>query len=231
MNTDVGFAFTLTDEAFQRWVTATVLPEDMTEFVHLLHGGLDEARFVCAVDYITNVEGGEMGADATLRAYQLARNEPIDYNDAQGRINAHYLSQCDSTRFLLDRVRNRSRRIAEERIANRAITKIEELFNRSAELDGKERLETERAALEVSMKFLANQARERGQESERRAKKAAQDAITRSRQGEGDMKRLPSLAEAKLHLAMLIDGHGAESVAELVRELSPRALDAPSDQR
>lgn len=223
---DTGFAFRLSDEAFSRWWTATVLPEDSTEFVHLLHGTLDEARYVCAIDYITNVEGTAMGADVTVRAYFLAKNKPVDMTDSHARANAQYLSSTDAVAFLLDRVRYRSRRVAEERIANRAIAKIEELFERSAGLEGKEQLDTERAALETSIKYMANQGKERAQEADRRSKKAAQDAITRNREGEGDMKRLPSQAEAQLHLAMLAEGYGVETLQEMLKTIAPKALNA-----
>lgn len=222
---ETGFAFALSDESFSRWWAATVLPEDATEFVHLLHGTIEEARYVCAIDYITNVEGKDPGADVTVRAYFLAANRPVELSDPQGRLNAIHMASTNAVKFLLDRVRLRSRRIAEERIAARTVAKIEELYERSSQLEGKEQLDTERAALETSIKLMGNQARERQQESDRRAKKAAQDAITRSREQEGDMKRLPSLAEARLHLAMLVDGHGEEAIAALVKELSPRAID------
>jgi hypothetical protein len=227
---DTGFAFSLSDEAFSRWWSATILPEDAANFVHLHHGTLDEARFVCAVDYITNVEGTKYGADTILRAYFLAKNLPIEMGDSHARVNAHYLSASDAVGFLLDRVRLRSRRIAEERIANRTAAKIEELFVRASVLDGPEQLNTERLALEMGTKYLANQARERGQEEERRTKKAAQDAIKRSQEREGDMKRLPSLAEAKNHMAMLAEGYGVEALAEILKTISPKELNADNSR-
>jgi hypothetical protein len=221
---DTGFAFRLEDEAFRRWWAATVLPEDANEFVHLYRGTIEEARFVCAMDYIISVQRGEWSTDNVVYAYFLAKNQPVDMKDTQARTNAHYLSNSDAVRYLLDRVRSRSRRVAEERIAARTTAKIEELFDRSLALEGKERLETERAALETSIKFMGNQARERGQESDRRAKKAIQAAVEESKNYDYDTKRLPSLAEAKLHLAMLIDGYGTEAIKELVEGLTPLSI-------
>jgi hypothetical protein len=124
--------------------------------------------------------------------------------------------------------------VAEERIAARTTAKIEELYERASGLDGKERLETERAALETSIKFLANQARERGQESEKRAKKATQAAMESSKNYDYDTKRLPSLAEAKLHLAMLIDGYGTAAIQDIVEDLTPLGItdgNPPDTQR
>lgn len=228
IHADTGQGFRLDDEGFSRWWAATVLPEDAQEFVHLLGGTIDEARYVCAIDYLTNVLGEQAGADTTVKAYFLAKNETIDLKDSHARTNAHYLSQSDATTFLLDRVRLRNRRIAEERIAGRTTAKLEELFERSRLLEGREQLETEKAALDGSLKFLANQARERGQEQDKRAKKAIQTAMERSRHTEYDVSRPPSPAEAKLHLSMLIDTLGPEIVADLVRELTPLGLpDAP----
>lgn len=222
---DTGFAFRLSDEAFSRWWAATVLPEDAEQFVNLYHGTIDEARYVCAVDYLVNVMGQTPSADLVVTAYFLARNEPIDLKDSHARTNAHYLSNSDAAAFLSDRVRNRSRRISEERIASLTTTKIEELYSRANSLEGQERLATERAALETSIKYLGNQSRERGQESERRAKKAVQNAIERSRATEYDVKRVPSPAEAKLHIAMLVDTLGADAVASIVQEVAPHADD------
>ncbi len=226
IHSETGHAFQLTDETFNRWWYATILPEDADEFVNLLHGTIDEARFVCAMEYITGVLNRKASADDVVMAYFMARNEPLDLKDATARLNATYLSQSDATLFLLDRVRSRSVRVAEQRVAARVTAKIEELFERSkGDLDEGDRLDLERLALEAGIKFMANQARERGQESDRRAKKAIKDAIERSKHTEYDVKRVPSLAEAKLHLAMLVDAHGADAVAEIVQEVAPHADD------
>ena len=222
---DTGFAFQLSDEAFSRWWAATVLPEDADQFVNLYHGTIDEARYVCAIDYLTNVMGQTPSSTTVMTAYFLARNEPVDLKDSHARTNAHYLSSSDATEFLSDRVRLRARRIAEERIASLTTTKIEELYGRALSLEGPEKLATERTALETSIKYLGNQSRERGQESERRAKKAVQNAIDRSKSLEYDVKRVPSPAEAKLHIAMLVDTLGVDVVADIVQEVKPHADD------
>lgn len=215
LHPDTGFAFHLSDESFNRWWSATVLPEDSAEFCHLHRGSIEEARFVCAVDFLTTICKEKAGADTTLKAYCLAQNRALDMQDATLRTNAHYLAQGEAVAFLLDRVRSRSRRLAEERIASRAAAKIEAL------LDSAEDLETTKVALDAALKYMANQARERGQESERRQKKAVQDAMDTTRKTEYDYKRVPSLAEARLHIAMLVDAHGPDAVSQFVQEVAP----------
>jgi hypothetical protein len=226
--TDTGFAFELTDEAFNRWWSASILPEDAAEFVHLHHGTMDSARFVCALEYLTTVQSGRWSADTLVKAYCLAKNIPEDLRDATTAQNTQYLYKEDATQFLLERVRYRSRKIAEERIASLTTTKIEELYQRSKYLDGKEQLDAERLALEAGNKFLANQARERGAENERRNRRAMQQALERSRQAEYDVARVPSLPEAKNFIAMLMEAHGAEAMADMVASLLPKELNADS---
>ena len=135
--TDTGFSFELTDEAFNRWWSTTILPEDASEFVHLYRGTLDSARLVCAIDYLTNVQQGKWSADTLVKAYCLAKNLPEDGRDTTLALNAQYLYKEDATEFLLDRVRYRSRRVAEERIASLTTTKIEELHQRAKYLGWK----------------------------------------------------------------------------------------------
>jgi hypothetical protein len=218
---DTGLAFALSDEAFNRWWATSILPEDAAEFVHLHHGTIEEARFVAALDYLTNVQQGPWNSDTIIRAYCLAQNRALDMRDSLVRANAQYILESPATSYLLDRVRYRSRRIAEERIANRTTTKIEEIFERTTILDGAERLNTERLALEMGIKYLSNQSRERGQEAERRAKKAVQSAMEYSRNSETDEKRVPTLAEAEHFLAMLAEHHGSEAIVGLLQKRLP----------
>lgn len=223
---DTGFSFQLTDEAFNRWWGATILPEQASEYVHFHQGTIDGARFACAFDYLVNIQRGNWSSDIILKAYSLAMNRPFDTLDAVTRINAQTLYDSDQVQYLLDCVRSRNRRVAEERIANLATNKIEELYERTKTLAGKEQLNTERAALDASIRYLANQSRERAQDTERRDKRAVQEAMKRSRESEGDMQRVPSLHEVKHFIAMLVDAHGPEAVGDLVKEVLPKQLDA-----
>jgi hypothetical protein len=226
IHNDTGFAFQITDEAFNRWWNATILADQASEYVHFHQGTIDGARFACALDYLVNVQGGAWSADIILRAYAMAMNAPYDAVDSITKINAQKLYDSDQVKFLLDCVRSRNRRIAEERISNLTTNKIEELYERSKELVDKEKLDTERLALDSSIRYLGHQTKERSLESERRDKRAVQEAMKRSREMEGDMNRVPSLHEVKHFIAMLVDAHGAEAVGELVQEILPKKLHA-----
>lgn len=223
ITSETGATLTITDEMFNSWWEATVLPEDAAEFVHFHQGTIDGARLVCAIQYLTAVQGGKYSSDLLVQAYCLAMNIPHQAG-VTTRQNAQLLYQSDQVEFLLERVRLRDRRLAEERIAMRTAKKIEELYERSAGLDGKEQLDTERAALEASVRYMANQSKERAQEAERRNKRAMQEAVKRSKELDMDRRRVPSLQEVKHVLAMLVEAHGAESVSDLLRDVTPKGL-------
>jgi hypothetical protein len=220
---DTGLAFALSDEAFMRWWSSTILVEDAYEFSYLHAGTIYEARFVCALEFLMTVQQLGHNGETIIRAYCLAQNQPLDMQDALVRSNAQSLYSTPAVGFLMDCVRKRSRRIAEERIANRTTTKIEEVFERTKGLTGKERLETERLALQMGLTYLSNQSRERGAETERRSRKAVQSALERSRHAEADEQRVPGLAEVDHFLSMLVEHHGSDAIEELLRKKLPSA--------
>lgn len=245
---DAGVGFGLSDDTFNAWWYGAVLPEDANEFVHFYGGTLDGARFVCALSYLTNVERRTVANDVIVRAYLAAKNLPdSELKNVKVRYEAQALYDEDSVQTLLERVRRRARYAAEDRIVSRTAAKIEELYDRVRPVPTDEneiaefqmnggivnaemRYDTEKLALDASLRFMQNTTKERALDQTRRDKRAIASAMAANQGKAADAAALPNADEFKQFLAMMRDALGAEQFAEAIASMVPAALKAAHAQ-
>jgi hypothetical protein len=219
----------LTREAFERWWTLVLMPEDSSEYVRLYGGTLDGARFVCALDYLTNVSQRTFTDDLVTRAYLIAIGQPDAPDTAKSNFEARALLEDDAVQALLDRVRYHTERRSAERLARRASRKIEELFDRAEDpqtaLNYEQQLATERTAVAASLQFRRQVDIKEARIETARMKRAVADAQNRSSAPDPSGEHaLPSPGEAKQFLAMLRDRYGPDTFAEIMQSVTPPAL-------
>jgi len=236
---EVGVRFDLSDSTFRRWWYAAILPEDASEYVYLLGGTMQGARFVCAVDYLTNVDRRVFTADLLVRAYCMAHLLPeSEIKSARVRMEAQSLYESDAVQTLMDRVRYRASRASAERIYHLTAAKIEDLYARTNTewADFEERRKTEALFLDSSLRLLATEAKERGQDLLRRDRRAIAAATAAGRIAATQSAAPPTLDEAKQFLAMLREHFGEEQFGKIMETaaLAPAPAEeiieqAPSD--
>ena len=220
---DGGIRFGLDEAAFLRWWHAAVLAEDADEFVHLYGGTMDQARFVCSLDYLTSIDQQAVGSDVIVRAFVTARNLPEDsMRDIGVRMEAqaHYTSPPVMT--LMDRVRYRSERAFEERIRRQTAARLEAMYTRVRKMDEDDPalLSVERGVLDASVKFLAMTQKDRHHVDDLRARRSIADAAARSREVNADQLKAPSKEEAKNFMVMLRETLGDEEFAEALKQVA-----------
>ena len=218
--------FRLSDKEFMSWYSSSITKEDAYEFVYIFKGTNKEARFVCALDYF-NRNDKTLSNNVILEAYCISDNIPVDYTSPQLRMNAQYLFETNAVHFLLDRVKYRAKRNAEEELINLSTRKIKDWFERADTAEMKDdkkagmRLEVEKVAVEAALRFSSTMSKERQQDIARREKKSIQEGIERAKQMETEKKALPSESEAKQLLIMLATSY-KEQFQEWVKEANEK---------
>ncbi len=222
--------FELDDETFEAWWSRAVLPEDAAEFVHLLQGTKDAARFVCAWDGLCASGDRPHSNELVVRAYLFSKGYPEEAaGNVRYRAEALALWEDDAVRALIEVLRYRERRAAEERIATRMCAKLEELYDRAAgEEDPKDRRTDERVALDGSLRFLTIQEQARERKATRRDKRALVEAIGRSRAQTIAVGAPPTPDEARHFLLMLKETLGPQGYADVLAS-TQEALPAPKE--
>lgn len=224
-------AFRLDSSEFERWWKTAVDPEDRASYIHLHQGHMEGARFVCALDHLTRNLGQQRTDDVIVRAYLIASGLPeSDLRVHKIRYEAQAMYEDDAVSTLIESVRYRSGKAAEERIGTLAVNKIEALFERSNTLSGEEQLDTEKVALDGSIRFLGIRERAASAAQARRDKKAVQRAMQINASRGTEAAKLPTLEEAGEFMKMLVNEFGAEAAKQLVdKAMKPALASGESD--
>jgi hypothetical protein len=207
----------LSDAAFTAWWGA-ISPADRDEFSHAYGGSLTQARFVCALDGLTNIVG--LTDDLTMRAYCLAANLEYDalHRDFQTRTRAQAMAQSAPVERLGDLLRYRSQREAEARIAARTARKIEDLYDRAdATDDEQDKLQIEQIALNQSNMYLTRASKERAAHENRRQQEAIRDAVLAGKNRENEALRAPSDENMESYIAQIAEHIGPEKLLAMVQ--------------
>jgi hypothetical protein len=227
--------FYLDDAIFTAWWEA-LAPEDRDEFTHVYGGTRAQARFVCALDYLRSVARRDPKDDLILRAHAYAQN--LDYEGIRRDFNARSRSQATyespAVERLMEMLRYRSRRNAEERIFARTQRKLEQWYDRADEMlnlrkeglviDDAALFRIENAAVTQSNQFLARASKERVAHENRKEREAADAAIALGRARESDALRPPTPEQARSYLAMLAEQLGPEEFAQIAASVTPLSL-------
>lgn len=225
-------AFGLDKPTFDAWWASAMLPEDASEYVHFQRGTLDGARFVCALKYFSGPGRSEANSDIIVQSYIVAKNLPKEAAKYPNyRQEAQIVYNSDEVQWLLEKLHYRSERVVRERVALRTADKIEELFDRtknvkasdeaaeqamngSVPTDYKDKLATEKVALDAGIRFVSASAKERVIEEARRDKRAVQRAITEAGMKEKVTGSPPTAYEAVPLLAMIRESLGEQAFNE-----------------
>lgn len=241
---NTGIAFGLTKDVFSDWWFHRLLAEDANEFVHVYGGTLEGARFVCALDYLSNVDQRKLGSDIITRAYCLAMDLELQSQTGSVAVSAEGLYREDSVQFLLQRIRLRSSDYAVSKLYGRAVAKINELYDRTAPVldndeaaerqmnglyvaDLEERRKHEELALRASTELVKEHNRNLREDTERREKRVIALKLAEGAAKDSQQFALPSPDEAKQFLVMLRESYGIEQFQEILNAVEPKALAEP----
>lgn len=243
---NVGVRWGLSKEQFDDWWYYAVLGEDAAEFVHVYNGTMSAARFVCALDYLTNMEHRRLSSDVITRAYCIACQLPTTEATSKTIFEAEALYNDEAVQYLLERVRFRNSRYAVSRLYGKAVQKIEEILERTAPIDQdhpdediaertlkgtfipdlEDRRKHEELALGMIVQLAKIDSRDRADEASRRDKRVVAEAIARGTAREEQKHTLPTVAEAIQSLRMLRDAYSDEEWTAVMESLQPKKLAA-----
>jgi hypothetical protein len=223
-----GLRFGLTQDIFNQWWYTALYPEQAREYIDFHRGNLDGARFVCALDHLTNVDGRGTGPDVITQAYCIANDLPdADMGSVIIRQQAQVLYESPAVQALMEAVRSKGRRLTEELIAQRALKKIDELYDRASTEAFEEygdKISTEKLALDASLRFMTNVSKERALEADRRNAKSYKEAIEKNR--EKNTQLPPTLPEIKQFLSMFREKLTPDEWRELTASMQDLELPA-----